>query len=76
MRAVFVADGPFARRTTAQLRIRSGVLEQSPGVYSRDSRETLIPGFANLELYGLVTKILGLTPAPNNGTEGFWDQYF
>lgn len=63
MRAMFVADGPFARRTNSLLR-------------ASQSGEKVIPGFANLELYGLVTKILGLTPAPNNGTEGFWDQYF
>lgn len=62
MRATFVADGPFARRTNSLLRSRQ--------------TDTVIPGFANLELYGLITKILGLTPAPNNGTEGFWDQYF
>jgi hypothetical protein len=73
MRAMFVADGPFARRTNAQLRARNG---PSLNLLSRNSRERLIPGFANLELYNLISKILGLTPAPNNGTEGFWDQYF
>ncbi|KAG8867408.1 hypothetical protein FRC20_005847 [Serendipita sp. 405] len=63
MRAMFVADGPFAKRA-------------NPRRLSRRAGDALIPGFANLELYGLVTKILGLTPAPNNGTQGFWDEYF
>jgi len=68
MRAIFIADGPFARRTNAQL--------QAHNVDAYNSHETIIPGFANLELYGLIAKVLGLIPAPNNGTEGFWDQYF
>ncbi|KAG8832826.1 hypothetical protein FRC17_000580 [Serendipita sp. 399] len=63
MRAMFVADGPFAKRA-------------NPKRLSRRAGDVLIPGFANIELYSLVTKILGLTPAPNNGTEGFWDEYF
>jgi hypothetical protein len=66
MRAMFVADGPFAKRASSRLSRRS----RNTGV------DRIIPGFPNLELYGLVTKILGLTPAPNNGTAGFWDQYF
>ncbi|PVG02267.1 Phosphodiest-domain-containing protein [Serendipita vermifera] len=66
MRAMFVADGPFAQRASRRLSPRS----QDAGI------DRVIPGFPNLELYGLVTKILGLTPAPNNGTAGFWDQYF
>jgi ectonucleotide pyrophosphatase/phosphodiesterase family protein 1/3 len=30
-----------------------------------------IPSFENIELYHLITSILGLTPAPNNGTNSF-----
>jgi hypothetical protein len=67
MRAMFVADGPFANRAGTILRARAPVSTDPVKV---------IPGFPNLELYGLVTKLLGLTPAPNNGTKGFWEQYF
>lgn len=67
MRATFVADGPFANRANYKLRARATSTEDPIKV---------IPGFPNLELYSLVTRLLGLTPAPNNGTKGFWDQYF
>ncbi|KAJ2359123.1 hypothetical protein GGF43_000289 [Coemansia sp. RSA 2618] len=30
------------------------------------------PPFENVELYGLMTRILDLSPAPNNGTSGFY----
>ena len=67
MRAMFVADGPFANRASAMLHATASI--------STDPIK-VIPGFPNLEVYGLVTKLLGLTPAPNNGTKGFWEQYF
>lgn len=35
-------------------------------------------GFQNVEVYNLVTKLLGLEHkrAHTNGTVGFWDKYF
>jgi hypothetical protein len=36
-------------------------------------------GFPNVEIKGLVMKLLGLESdkqAPTNGTAGFWDKYF
>ena len=32
-----------------------------------------IPAFLNVEIYQLICKILGIPPAPNNGTLGFLD---
>lgn len=66
MRAIFVADGPFANHANTKLRTRAPITGDNTKI---------IPGFPNLELYNLVTTLLGLTPAPNNGTDGFWDQY-
>lgn len=86
MRAMFVADGPFAKKSRAKLvtqdsfqEIAQSYLRQLwglPATTSATAADRIIPGFPNLELYGLVTKILGVEPAPNNGTKGFWDQYF
>ena len=64
MQAIFVAHGPFATQLKARLRKRDPI--------------TVIPGFANLEIYNLVTGLLGIDVdrrAPNNGTVGFWDRY-
>jgi hypothetical protein len=35
-------------------------------------------GFPNLEINGLIMKLLGLEDKqpPTNGTAGFWDKYF
>ena len=86
MRAMFVADGPFAAKA------KSRALESMPrwrrALHQAGSRilppnvkgwlETrVIDPFPNVELNGLVLKILGLQDmAPrNNGTVGFWDKY-
>lgn len=40
------------------------------------SRQERLPGFANLEVYDLVARLLAIPNgmrAPNNGTRGFWD---
>ena len=64
MRAMFVADGPFA----SSVRSRSAHTLDEGGAL-------VVPGFRNLEVYGLVAKLLGFErwAAPNNGTRGFWD---
>lgn len=84
MRAMFVANGPFASRAGLKLHRRVTLgswwrrwLSCLGGCSSskRDRKIRIIEGFPNVEIYGLVTTLLGLEPAPNNGTKGFWDQY-
>lgn len=66
MHAFFVAHGPFATRLIARQKAKRG-----------SEQTEVIAGFANTEIYNLVTsKLLRLRhTAPNNGTVGFWDQY-
>lgn len=53
-------------------------LEASKGV---EEEEYIMEPFANVEIYNLVVKLLGMDRkcgvqiAPNNGTVGFWDKY-
>lgn len=69
MHAIFVAHGPFASTLKAGLRKRADFEERADGV-------TVIPGFANLEIYNLVARLLAIeSPAPNNGTRGFWERF-
>lgn len=82
MHAVFVAHGPFASSIKAQRRKKreedsKGVIVAVVGEKEEEVIST-IPGFANLEVYNLVAKLLGIPlegRAPNNGTVGFWEQY-
>ena len=65
MHAIFVAHGPAAKLVR--------------GTASGNADKTVvIPGFDNVELYNLIMgKLLQAQElAPNNGTVGFWDQYF
>lgn len=68
MHAMFVAHGPFSHR--AKLYSTSAWHSVIDGTY-------IMPGFANVELYNLVLRLLGIEAwtAPNNGTAGFWDMY-
>lgn len=69
MHAIFVAHGPFATALKGQIKKRD---DSAPEV-------TVIPGFANLEIYNLATKLLGFGDdrrAKTNGTEGFWESFF
>lgn len=67
MHAIFVADGPFSTSTKVKQASKSA---------SADLDAPLVmKGFQNVEIYGLVTKLLGLKGAPTNGTEGFWDAW-
>ncbi|KAF7422741.1 hypothetical protein PC9H_010898 [Pleurotus ostreatus] len=82
MRAVFIAQGPFS--TVAKALQRSGLsayhfLSCLDAVWRAVPDDThIIEGFRNVELYNLVTKLLGIQQyaAKNNGTSGFWDKYF
>lgn len=65
---MFVADGPFSAST--KIKQQQAL---SPNIQSQNP--LIIKGFRNLEIYGLVAKLLNLTnTAPNNGTLGFWDE--
>jgi len=86
MRATFVADGPFAakakrRALESMPRWRRALHLVAPRIVSLNVEGWLdtriIDPFPNVELNGLVLKILGLhDSAPeNNGTVGFWDKY-
>ncbi|KAF8338761.1 alkaline-phosphatase-like protein [Cantharellus anzutake] len=86
MHAFFVADGPFATRMRKK---RFGgfrdYFPRSPSSAMLDRHTNLdeqkdpmiIEGFENVEIYGLVCRLLGIErfAAPNNGTPGFWDRY-
>ncbi|KAG6377012.1 alkaline-phosphatase-like protein [Boletus reticuloceps] len=72
MQAIFVVHGPFSHgaklySTDTQTSAWHSVID---GTY-------IIPGFANVELYNLVMRLLGIEAwaASNNGTTGFWDKY-
>ena len=87
MYAMFVSDGPFSGKAKQGQKLRA---RSRANLFSRSARrfrdhdgwhttgETYVMrGFQNVELYGLVAKLLGIeTHAANtNGTSGFWDRY-
>lgn len=61
MHAILVADGPWSTSTKVKQASTVGPF--------------VMKGFKNVEIYGLVAKLLGLKSAPNNGTAGFWDEW-
>ncbi|KAH8915783.1 Phosphodiest-domain-containing protein [Atractiella rhizophila] len=65
MQSIFLCShGPLARRIKSKF------------VKRQEDGPTALPTFSNLELYNLIVRLLDIdNPAPNNGTEGFWDQY-
>lgn len=92
MRAMFVAHGPFTAVAKALHQARSPASSSLSPTYhiSRalgrpnkgwnhvgDDTYVMDP-FQNVEIYGLVMKLLGIEKwaAHNNGTKGFWDPYF
>ncbi|KAK4684949.1 hypothetical protein P7C73_g5211, partial [Tremellales sp. Uapishka_1] len=68
MQGIFLAQGTFVDKLKAKANI------------PRAKREDILvlESFANLEIFGLVMKLMGLDKvAPtHNGTVGFWDQLF
>ncbi|KAG8214524.1 alkaline-phosphatase-like protein [Butyriboletus roseoflavus] len=72
MRAIFVAHGPFSHG--AKL---CSPDTQPSAWHSVTDGTYIIPGFANIELYNLVMRLLDIEAwaAPTNGTAGFWDKY-
>ncbi len=77
MYASFVAHGPFSTNIK-DIHTKRAMKGPAPGFHSISSDVTILDGFENVEIYGLVTKLLGIEhlAASNNGTKGFWDKYF
>ena len=78
---MFVAHGPFAGAVKAVEANRSALAAsgtKSAGWHSTDDGAYVMETFENVQVYNLVLKLLGIERfrAPNNGTDGFWDQYF
>jgi hypothetical protein len=91
MRASFVADGPFASAIKAgatvpddedEAVVTRGFISTEPHVIEGQPSPAIravltSSGFQNLEIFSLVTSLLGLKEVepPHNGTKGFWGQY-
>ena len=89
MHAMFVAHGPFSTNVKdvhnkrsaeswSSALLRRSAKSPPPGWHSIDNSAYVIEGFENVQIYGLVMKLLGLEDwsARNNATRGFWDKYF
>ena len=92
MFATFVAHGPFAttvkdihqkRSATLSSRLSRSLLPRKYtnmdwDRFSHKDATYVIQGFENVQIYGLVMKLLGIEEwsASNNATRGFWDRYF
>jgi hypothetical protein len=80
MQAMFVAHGPFSAVTKSlhQSKRRGFLNWANKGWHSTSDNIYVMDTFANVELYGLVIKLLGIEnfAANHNGTIGFWDKYF
>lgn len=92
MHAFFVAHGPFAEKIKAQRRRslsawkgrrwvrrwrRRDAEEERQEVERQEEKVRTIPTFPNLEIFGLVARLLDLKDLPpTNSTPGFWEQYF
>jgi hypothetical protein len=92
MFATFIAHGPFATTIKDIHHKRSATLSGSLlprkytnlnsgwDRYSHKDATYVIQGFENVQIYGLVMKLLGIEQwwavGGNNATKGFWDRYF
>ena len=83
MHAMFVAHGPFtavikALHQSRDTLARRWLSRPNKGWHSTSDDTYVMDTFANVEIYNLVLKLLGVEAfkAPTNGTEGFWDRYF
>ncbi|KXN88101.1 hypothetical protein AN958_07560 [Leucoagaricus sp. SymC.cos] len=81
MQAMFVAHGPFSAvvKTLHQSKRRRRSLSwANKGWHSTADNTYVMDAFSNVEVYGLVMKLLGIEnfSANNNSTVGFWDIYF
>ena len=83
---MFVAHGPFAAvvkaveadRANASAAISGTLPRPNKGWHSTADDTYVMETFENVQVYNLMMKLLGIEDhsAPNNGTKGFWDQYF
>lgn len=83
---MFVAHGPFSAVAKAVHQSRRSLLpstlgslwNKNAGWHSTADDTYVMDGFENVQLYGLVMKLLGIEEhaASTNGTKGFWDRYF
>ncbi|KAF5333016.1 hypothetical protein D9758_015180 [Tetrapyrgos nigripes] len=84
MHAMFVAHGPFSSVVKTLQASRKGIVSgllpwKTKGWHSTSDDTYIIDTFRNVEIYGLVMKLLGVEEgqmARTNGTVGFWDKYF
>ncbi|KAF9454872.1 Phosphodiest-domain-containing protein [Macrolepiota fuliginosa MF-IS2] len=82
MQAMFVAHGPFSAvvKSLHQSKKRSkrALSWANQGWHSTSDDTYVMNTFANVEVYNLVMKLLGIEDraANTNGTVGFWDVYF
>jgi hypothetical protein len=83
MEAIFVAHGPFSSvskiiHQTSSRSPRRRLSRPNKGWHSTSDDIYVMNGFSNIEIYNLVMKLLGIgeNAASNNGTTGFWNQYF
>ena len=90
---MFVAHGPFSAVVKAVqqsdaagglfgkrglLGTRGLLARPNQGWHSTADDTYVMDTFQNVEVYGLVMRLLGIEDraAPTNGTKGFWDKYF
>ncbi|WWD05374.1 hypothetical protein V865_003448 [Kwoniella europaea PYCC6329] len=69
MQAIFFAKGPLVK----------SIKEKAPLEVYESTGPPILKSFPNLEIFSLVTRLLGLSPSfepAHNGTIGFWDRYF
>ncbi|KAG7088112.1 hypothetical protein E1B28_012137 [Marasmius oreades] len=86
MHAMFVAHGPFSavvkslhQSWSMSARFPRSLLPwKNKGWHSTSDDTYVMDRFRNVEIYGLVMKLLGIEElaAKTNGTNGFWDKYF
>ena len=83
MHAMFVAHGPFSAVAKAVHQSRrsnalTSLWNKNAGWHSTSDDTYVMDGFQNVQIYGLVMKLLGIEEhaASTNGTKGFWDKYF
>ncbi|KAE9408893.1 Phosphodiest-domain-containing protein [Gymnopus androsaceus JB14] len=80
MHAMFVAHGPFSAvvKDLHKSSFKAWLPWKNKGWHSTSDDTYVMDTFPNVEIYGLVAKLLGMeeSSSPNNGTAGFWDKYF
>ncbi|KAJ4482357.1 alkaline-phosphatase-like protein [Lentinula aciculospora] len=80
MHAMFVAHGPFSAvvKDLHRSSFAAWLPWKNKGWHSTSDDTYVMDSFPNVEIYGLVAKLLGMEnhASHNNGTKGFWDKYF